>query len=612
MANLALVIVVSAIALSLQTDGTPEARFRVQVRVAPGMDIGTELNTAIANLQGKPGILELPAGSYIQARTISVSGLGVHLLGASTGTTLNYSPAKYHLIDSGDSTNGWTGSGTELRVQKTMGADRPGPIQGKAYIEVETKAGSERQVSKSIVDTSFHSDEKIGVWLSLNLTMGPPHEIEFFISDGVNLAYWKLQPLYFYDQWKFFELDLARPSGNDGAIPDMKAIKVIGFRRLLPGAKYYFGPVSLYTPTGPSIVFSSCVQCSLENVGIQWEPASASDAVVEVGQNSRGVRIESVRAIGGANGFSFAGNSSENICRACVAESALENGFYLQDNTTSNQLVEVQANRNIVGMCVGQGATHNLISSSRFIEDNNSAIIIDGSDNQITHAYLETWASIGLVVRGATHNSITGLIARSAIGETAVQFFGNASYNTLSEISIEQSGGNGLDLGGGPGSPFQNTIVSLAVHNSGSSSWHGGAGATSEGRGLCICGANENSFSHVQIYDAGQKSSSVGVEGVLITGSSRNQLDDVLVVHAKREGISMWSSSDNQLHNIRLVNNGSAGTFYGMRIDPSSQGTTIDGICYAGNSGGTLQDLSHSSMVQNARETAEMPNLECP
>jgi hypothetical protein len=68
-------------------------------------------------------------------------------------------------------------------------------------------------------------------------------------------------------------------------------------------------------------------------------------------------------------------------------------------------------------------------------------------------------------------------------------------------------------------------------------------------------------------------------------------LDDVLVVHARRDGISMWGSTDNQLRNIRLLNNGSAGTFYGMRIDPSSQGTTIDGICYAGNSGATLPDL---------------------
>ncbi len=601
--NLVFVIGISAHAPSLQAHPAQEARSSpIRILVTSGTDIGAQVNAAIKTLQGKPGTIELPAGSYIQSRTISVSGTGVRILGASAGTVLNYDSVNYRLVDSADSTNGWKGSGVKFAVQNEIGEDHPDPIQGDGYLEVDTQGGGERQVSKSIPSTSFDSAANIGVWLTLNLTMGPPHEIEFFVSDGLHLAYWKLKPLFFHDQWRFFELDRPHPSGDDGGLPDMKAITAIGFRGLIPGAKYYFGPVSLYTPTGPSIVFTSCAQCSLEDVRIQWEPAAGSDPVVEVGHDSHEVVLTNVHTVGGANGFSLTGNSSESTCKACTAEAASVNGFYLQGNTMSNQLLDVQANRNVTGIVVGQGSTHNFISSPHLVRDNSSGMIIDGSDNQITNPYLETWMSMGLVVRGATRNSISGLVASSAVGETAVQFFGNASYNTLSNTSIEQSGGNGLDLGGGAGLPFENTIDSLTVHNSGRSSWHGGPGATAEGRGICICGATGNSFSHVQLYDAGQQGGARGVEGILITGSSRNRLDDVLIEHAKHEGISMWGSSDNQMHNIRLVNNGSAGKYYGMRIDPTSQRTTIDDICYAGNSGGALQDLSHSSVISNARK----------
>jgi hypothetical protein len=600
----------AATSLALQAGQATSDRSRVKIVMRPGMEIGAEVNKAVAALPKEGGTIELPAGSFVQRTPISVSGTGVHIVGDVAGTALNYDPAKYHIIDSADSTEGWNGTGVKFGVQRSIGEDRPDPIQGEAYIEAATKRGGERRISKVISRTNCRSGAKIGVWMTVNLTMGPPHECDFYISDGSHVAYWKLTPLFFYGQWKFFELDPAHPSGEDAEL-DMNAISLIGFRHLLPNAKYYFGPVSLYTPAGLSIAFSSCRQCSLENVSIHWEPASTSDSIVEVGQNTRELLLTNVSTVGGANGFSFDGNSFENTCLACTAERAAANGFYLHD-TTSNHLANLQASHNANGMVLATGANHNIISSARFVGDNGSALVIDGSDNQITNADLETWMSMGLVIRGGTHNSITGLVARSPFGESAVQFLGDAAFNTLTSISIMQSGANGLDLGsGGSGWPHDNSIVSLTVHNSGSSSWHGGHGASSEGRGLCICGTDKNSFSHVQIYDAGQESSSVGVEGIIIAGSSHNQLDDVLVQHAKHEGITIWSSSDNQLRRVRLVRNGQTDHRAGLRIDSSSRNTVLENICYLGNGGGAAQDFSGSSIVRGATDSGTAPNVHC-
>jgi len=607
-----LVLVVFSIRLfGVQANNAPSQQSAVvQIRMSPGQDISASVNGALVGLGGKAATIELPAGSYAQSKQITVTGNAVHILGASAGTVLHYSPSSFHLIDSGDSVDGWTGSGANFMVQRSIGDDHPIPIEGDGYLEVDTENGAERAIVKSITATNIAGQGKIGIWLSLNLTMGPAHKIEFFLSDGAHTAYWQIEPVFFHDQWRFFGLDSAHPSSNDGAMPNLQAITSMGFRKLFPGAKYFFGPISAYSPNGPSIVFANCVQCSLSNVDIHWEPASATDPVVAVAQNSRGVEIENVHTTGGAFGFSFQGNSSANICRACTVQGATLNGFYLQDNTNSNQLLNIQANKNVVGLVIGQGSSKNVLSDSHFVENNNSAVVIDGSDNQITNVDMDTWMSMGMVLRGAIHNTITGVTARSAVGETAVQLFSKAAHNTLSQITVQQAGGNGLDLGGGTGATFDNTVDTLITHNTGSSSWHGGAGATSEGRGICVCGTNDDTLAHVQIYDAGQTGQTQGVQGILFTGSNGNRFDDLLIVHAKKEGISMWNSNGTQMHNVRLVNNGSSGKYFGMTIDPTSQNTMIDEICFAGNSGGTLQDRSHTTVVRNAKNGKSFG--ECP
>jgi hypothetical protein len=607
-----LVVLTAGSLFALEGGGSPQNSQPpvVQIQASPETDISPAVNSAIASLHGGAGTIQLPAGTYMQSKQITVTGNAIHIIGASAGTVLHYPPSNFHLIDSADSTDGWTGSGTNLMIQTTMGDDHPIPIEGDAYLEVDTENGAEREIIKSIPATNLAAQAKIGIWLSFNLTMGPPHKIEFFCSDGTHTAYWQMQPVFFHDQWSFFTFDPTHPSGNDGSMPNLQAVTSIGFRKLFPGGKYFFGPISSYTPTGPSVVFENCVQCSLSNIDIHWEPASASDSVLAITQGSRGVEIENVHITGGASGFSFQGNSSGNICRACTAQSGTLHGFYLQDNTTSNQLLNVQANRNANGLVIESGSSYNIVSSSRFVENNNSAILIKGSDNQITNVDMETWMSIGMVLSGAIHNSITGLTARSAVGETAVQFFSKTAHNTLSQINIQQAGGNGLDLGGGAEPTFDNTIDSLVTHNTGSSSWHGGAGATSEGRGICVCGTNDDVLTHVQIYDAGQLGHTQGAQGILFTHSSGTRFDDLLIEHSQKEGISMWNSNGTQMHNVRLINNGSSGKYFGMTIDPTSENTTIDGICFAGNSGGALQDRSHSTTVRNAK-TAKRQG-DCP
>ncbi len=64
---------------------------------------------------------------------------------------------------------------------------------------------------------------------------------------------------------------------------------------------------------------------------------------------------------------------------------------------------------------------------------------------------------------GEAANSVTGVTARSAVGESAVQLIGGAAYNNLSNINIEQSGGSGLDLGGGVKPQVYNTATNVVV-----------------------------------------------------------------------------------------------------------------------------------------------------
>jgi parallel beta-helix repeat protein len=586
------------------------AQATVQLVVKPGDDIGAEVNAAIASLPSKTGTVQLPAGSYIQSKTISVTGTGIHIVGAGPGTVLNYNPSNYHLIDSADSSAGWHGSRASVSVLSSIGEDHPDPMQGDGYIQVTTGPGSGQEVSKSIPRTNFESATQIGVWVTLNLT-NAQQPIEFFVSDGSRTAYWKVTPPSIYGSWEFLGLDRANPSGNDGGLPDMKNITVIGFRKLIPNAKYYFDAVSLYNPAGPSIVFSSCVQCSLENVTIRWEPDS--DSVVRAAQNTRDLLLDRVRTTGGATGIDFSGPSSGSTCKACAVERA-HNGFSINGNTSGNQLLNAEATRNVNGIYLGPGATHNTISSPRCVRNNASGILVQGDDNQIKNPDIDTWMTFGLVINGGSHNSVTGVTARSAVGESAVQLIGGAAYNNLSNINIEQSGGSGLDLGGGAKPQVYNTATNVVVHYSGSSSWHGGPKGSSEGRGLCLCNANDNTITHLEIYEAAQRSNIPGAEGIIINnGSSRNKLEDVLIYHSRHEGITVWDASDNTLRNVRVVGNGlKEGTGAGVRIEAPAKNTVLENVCYWMNGGGGIKNVSTSSSVRNTRQVKDMdPKVQC-
>jgi parallel beta-helix repeat protein len=586
------------------------AEAAVKVVVKPGVDIGAEVNAAIASLPNKTGIVQLPAGSYIQSKTISVSGTGIHIVGADPGTVLNYDPSNYHLIDSADSSAGWHGSHVSVSVLSSIGEDHPDPMEGDGYIQVTTGSGSDQGVSKSIPRTNFESAAQIGVWVTLNLT-NAQQPIEFFVSDGGRTAYWKLTPPSIYGSWEFLGLDRANPSGTDGGLPDMKNITVIGFRKLMPNAKYYFDAVSLYNPAGSSIVFSSCAQCSLENVTIHWEPDS--DSVIRAAQNSRDLLLDRVRTTGGATGIDFAGPSSASTCKACAVERA-HNGFSINGNTSGNQLLNAEATRNVNGIYVGPGATNNTILSARCIRNNASGILVQGDDNQIKNPYIDTWMTFGLVINGGSRNSVTGVTARSAAGESAVQLIGGAAYNNLSNINIEQSGGSGLDLGGGVKPQVYNTATNVVVRFSGSSSWHGGRQGSSEGRGLCLCNANDNTITHLEIYEAAQRSNIPGAEGIIINnGSSRNKLEDVLIYHSRHEGITVWDASDNTLRNVRVVGNGlQEGNGAGVRIEAPAKNTVLENVCYWMNGGGGIKNVSASSSVRNPRQVKDMdPKVQC-
>jgi hypothetical protein len=583
----------------------------VKVVVPPGGDIGAQVNTAIAALPGKKGTLELPAGSYTQLKTISVSGTDIHIIGAGSGTILNYNPANYHLIDSADSDAGWHGSGVSVHAQTSIGEDHPDPMEGSGYIEAATTGGSDHRISKSIPGSDFTPWAKIGVWVTLNLTHAQ-QEIQFFISDGARTAYWSVKPLSIYGTWKLFELDRSTPTGTDGGMPDMKNITSVGFRNLLPNAKYYFDAIALYTSTGPSIAFSSCQQCSLENLSIHWEPASLSDAAVGVTQNTRGLLLDHVHTTGGAHGFDLVG-VSDNTCKACGAAFAAANGFVIRGAATGNQFIDPEATRNVNGIFVAQEANHNKIVSARCVRNDAAGITIDGHDNEITDTNIDTWMTFGFVIRGGSRNVVSGVTARSAVGESGVQLLAGAAYNTLSNINIEAAGGSGLDLGGGVKPEVFNTATQVTVHNSGSSSWHGGPKGSSEGRGLCLCEANDNVISHVAIYDTGQRSNVAGAEGIIINnGSSRNKLEDVLVSHSRHEGITVWEASDNQLMNVRLVGNGKQGNGAGIRIETAAKNTVLENVCYWMNGGGGIKNLSRSSSVRNARQVKDLdPKAQC-
>jgi parallel beta-helix repeat protein len=583
----------------------------VKVAVQPGADIGAQVNAAIAALPNKRGTLELPAGSYTQLKTISVSGTGIHIIGAGSGTTLNYDPASYHLIDSADSSEGWHGLGVSVRVQTSIGEDHPDPMQGTGYIEAATTGGSDYRVSKTVPSTNFTGWVKLGIWVTLNLT-GAQQDIQFFVSDGPRTAYWTVKPLFFYGEWKFYELDPSTPTGNDGGMPDLKNITVVGFRNLLPNAKYYFDAIALYKPTGPSIAFSSCQQCSLENVSIHWEPASQSDAAVSVTQNTRALVLDHVHTTAGAYGFELVG-VSDNTCKACSAEFAAGNGFAIRGPATGNQLIDPEVTRNVNGIFIAQEANHNKIVSARCVRNNAAGILIDGNDNEINDTNIDTWMTFGLVIRGASNNNvITGVTARSLVGETAVQLLAGASHNTLTNIDIEAAGGNGLDLGGGGKPDMFNTATQVIVRNSGSSSWYGGPKGSSEGRGLCVCGADDNTISHMEIYDAGQRSTLLGAQGILIDGSNRNKLEDILISHSRKEGISIWHASGNQLINIRLVGNGLKEGGAGIRIEVPANNTVVENLCYWMNGGGGIKNMSGSSSIRNARQVKDLdPKQPC-
>ncbi len=556
--------------------------------------------------------MQLPGGSYIESTTISVSGTAIRIIGADAGTVLNYDPASYHLIDSADSIEGWKSSHATISVLSSIGEDHPDPMEGDGYIQVATGPGSNQEVSKSIPRTNFESAAKIGLWVTLNLTR-TQQEIEFFVSDGSRTTYWKLTPPSIYGSWKFIELDRANPSGTDGRLsPDMKNISLVGFRRLVPSAKYYFDAVSLYNPTGPAMVFTSCVRCSLENVTIHWGPAS-QDSVIRATQNTRNLLLDHISTTGGATGIDLAGPSNATTCNACKVERA-HTGFSLNGNTSGNQLLNVEANRSVNGIYLGPGATHNAVSSPRCIRNNASGILVEGDDNQIKNPNIDTWMTFGLVIARGSRNTVTGAIARSAVGESAVQLIDGAAYNELSSINIEQSGGSGLDFGGGVKPVVYNTAKDVVVRYSGSSSWHGGPKGSSEGRGLCLAHANNNTITQLKIYETGQRSTVLGAEGIIInSGSSGNKLEDLLIYHSRHEGITVWDASDNVLRNVRVVGNGlTEGGGAGVRIEAAAKNTVLENVCYRMNGGGGIKNVSTSSSVRNARQIKDIdPESDC-
>ncbi|SRR5579871_105943 len=587
------------------------AQSAVNVSVKPDTDIGAAVNAAIISLPNKMGTIQLPAGSFIQTSPIKISGSNVHVVGSSSGTTIKYNPAKYNLLDSADLVDGWRAAGAGLSSLNAFGEDHPDPMEGSAYLSVNVGAGYAR-VMKSIPVTNFTAFTKIGVWYALNLT-NAPGPFEFFVSDGARTAFWSLTPASIYATWKFGGLDPSKPSGSDSGIPDMTRITTIGFRKLSPQTKYYFDAVSLYTPTGPAFEFSSCTQCSLENLNIQWEPAADSDAAILADQNTRQLIVSNVHTHGGAEGISFAGPSSGNTCQGCVVEFASQNGISLRGNTSGNELLNAQANRNVVGIYVAGAASGNTISGARCVRNDGAGIFVDGNSNQITNPNIETWMTFGLVILGA-HNSVSGVTASSSVGESAVQLIGGAADNTLSDINILQSGGSGLDLGGGVKPQIHNTATDIIVHNSGSSSWHGGPKASSEGRGLCLCNAKDNTITRLRIYDTAQKSTVPGAEGIIVNnGSSGNILEDVVISNARHEGITLWDASDNTFRNVRLVGNGMReGGGAGIRIDSGTKNTILENVCYWMNGGGGVKNLSQSSIVRNAKQVPGLnPEMPC-
>lgn len=598
--------------LSFSAGSWAQGAAKVKISPHPASDIGTEINATIARLPGRTGTVQLPPGPYIQLHTISVTGTGIHIVGSGGGTVLTSNPRTYHLVDSADSTTGWAGSGVSVRSLSSIGEDHPDPAQGEGYLEVATGMEAAYQVQKSVPATNFASAAKIGIWVTLNLTHARQQKIQFFVSDGTHTAYWDVLPNSIYGQWKFAGLDCARPSGTDGEPPDMKAITLIGFRNLAGSTKYYFDAVAVYTPIGPSFEFASCFQCSLSNVTVQWEPAADSDAVIAISSDTRDLLLNNVHTVGGAFGFDFNGANKTNTCKMCVAEHASISGFEIRGNSTTDQLFNVQANFDAVGIHLASGSSHNSIAFARCVRNNNVGIFVEGSDNKIETSEIDTWMSFGVAVVGGIRNTFTNLRASSPVGETAIQFFSGAADNDLSSIDIDQSGANGLDFGGGK-PMLRNKVTGLTVHHSGSSAWHGGPAGSSEGRGLCVCGANQNSFSHIRIYDTGQAGSlSSGVEGIIITnGSSQNVIEDVLVSNARKEGITVWDAADNTLRNVRLIGNGQQSRAAGIRIEAGAKNTVVEGLCYWMN-GRDIKNVSGSSSLRNARQVRDMnPEMEC-
>lgn len=587
------------------------AQSSVNLTVQAGEDIGRAVNAAIATLPGGTGKIYLPAGSFLQSSPIKVTGNDIHLIGASSGTIFHYDPAKYHLVDSADSLEGWRALDATLSTLTSFGEDHPNPMEGSGYLSVATVGGYAR-ITKTMPATNFTLYPKIGVWFATNLT-SPPGPFEFFVSDGSRTAYWSLNAASIYATWKFVGLSGASPTGSEGGMPDMARITSIGFRKLSPQTKYYFDAVSLYAAAGPAVEFSSCRQCSLEGVDIEWEPAADADAGVLADGSTGQLLVRNVRVRGAADGISFIGPSANNVCERCSVDFASQNGISLRGSTSGDQILAPRANRNVVGIYVGEAATGNTVSGANCVENDGAGIFVDGNDNKIANVNVLGWMTFGLVILGA-HNSVDGVTASSAVGESAVQLIGGAAENTLSNINILQSGGSGLDLGGGVKPQIHNTASDVTVHNSGSSSWHGGPKASSEGRGLCLCNAKDNTITHLRIYDTAQKSTVPGAEGIIVNnGSSGNILEDVLIVNARHEGITLWDASDNTFRDVRLVGNGMReGHGAGIRIAAGTKNTVLENICYWMNGGGGIQNLSRSSVIRNAKQVRQLkPESAC-
>jgi parallel beta-helix repeat protein len=239
---------------------------------------------------------------------------------------------------------------------------------------------------------------------------------------------------------------------------------------------------------------------------------------------------------------------------------------------------------------------------------------VEGDDNQIKNPYIDTWMTFGLVIARGSRNTVTGVTARSAVGESAVQLLDGAAYNELSSIDIEESGGSGLDFGGGVKPVVYNTAKEVVVRYPGSSSWHGGPKGSSEGRGLCLADADDNTITHLEIYETGQRSIVLGAEGIIInSGSSGNKLEDLLIYHSRHEGITVWDASDNVLRNVRVVGNGlTEGDGAGVRIEAAAKNTVLESVCYWMNGGGGIKNASTSSSVRNARQIKDMdPKSDC-